>query len=125
MYTLGRARQSSSRSPRVYATIYEAVKPQPSTETGTLGQPKPTSNRSCADSSNKQLIYSELISVDELRWKRLLKERRIFAIASVMMLLGLLAAVWAGIPYEPFAAMLFCVLGIFVVFAMKVHDAKR
>jgi hypothetical protein len=107
-------------------TVYEAVKPQPATELekGTFGQPKPSNKRS-ATSSNKQLIYSEFISVDELRFKRLLKERKVFGIASLMVLAGLIAAAWAGIPYEPFAAMLFCVLGIFVVFAMKVRDAQR
>jgi len=75
-------------------------------------------------SSNEQ-VYAEWISVDELRMKRLIKERKIFGIASLVMLLGLLAALWADVPYEPFAATLLCVLGIFVVFAMKVRDAKR
>ena len=87
-------------------------------------QPEPPSfsNRYYAAASN---IYAELISVDELRLKRLIKERKIFGIASLVMLVGLLAAMWAGLPYEPFAAILLCVLGIFVVFAMKVRDAKR
>ncbi len=89
-------------------------------------EPEPPSfSDSCyVDASNEQ-IYAELISVAELRLKRLKKERKIFGITSLMILVGLLAVLWAGIPYEPFAAVLLCVLGIFVVFAMKVHDAQR
>lgn len=119
---------------------YSAVEPQPTTweqkkvggteqviNTKTVGDPKPPSfpDQFVAASSNKELIYSELISVDELRVKRLIKQRKVFGLATLMILAALLAVLGFGLPYEPLAALLFCVMGIFVVFAMKVHDAQR
>jgi phosphatidylserine synthase len=90
-----------------------------------LGNPEAASFVYVGASNKVAMIYSELISVDELRMRRLKKNRMGFAIATLVMLAALLTALFINIPYEPFAALFFCLMGLFVVFAMKIHDAKR
>jgi hypothetical protein len=69
--------------------------------------------------------FSKGVVLEELRMERLRKYRLMFGIASLICLCALVACLYERVSYEPAAALLCCVVGIFMVFAMKVHDARQ
>ncbi|MBS1802447.1 MAG: hypothetical protein JST28_03735 [Acidobacteria bacterium] len=65
------------------------------------------------------------IVLEALRMERLRKYRLMFGIAALVCLCALAVCIYERVPYEPAAAALCCAVGIFMVFAMKVHDAQH
>lgn len=73
---------------------------------------------------SSQPLFSERLVLQQIRLERLRRLRNWFGIASILSLCALIACILLHVAYDPAAAVLSCCMGTFVVFAMKVHDAK-
>jgi hypothetical protein len=86
---------------------------------------QPITVRYSGSPTGNDAVYSGMVSVDQLRLQRLVKYRMWFTALSLLALAALIISLIAGISYEPFAALLSCLLGTLVVFAMKIRDAHK
>lgn len=64
------------------------------------------------------------LNAQEIRLQRLLRNRRLFAILAAVALAVYGLCVAYRLPWEPVAALFFSLLGIAVVFAMKVREER-
>ena len=55
----------------------------------------------------------------------LLKHRRIFGLASLLLFAVAVVCVIFHVPYEPAMALFTCTVGTLLVFVMKVNDARK
>ncbi len=69
-------------------------------------------------------IYETTVILEDVRRKNLRRNRMWFGIVSVICFCALVASFILHIPYEPAAAILCCVFGTFLVFVIKLRDAK-
>jgi len=71
------------------------------------------------------VIYQGQLTTEELRIKRLQRYKTLFGIASLVLLIVGVICFATNIHYEPALAMFTCTVGTFIVFAMKVNDARK
>jgi len=74
---------------------------------------------------SSESFYTESLVLHLIRLNRLRRLRLWFGVAVILSLCALIVCLALHIPYEPAAALLSSLMGIFVVFAMKVHDGQR
>lgn len=70
------------------------------------------------------IIFETKLSIESYRMEKIRKYRSLFGIATVIFACFTMASLVLHWNYEPFVALSFSTLGIFVVFAMKVHEGK-
>lgn len=69
-------------------------------------------------------LFVHLVDPVRLRMKSLRRKRMIWGVISLLCVCALVASIYFRLPYEPAAAILCCCFGIFIVFVLKVEDAK-
>jgi len=75
--------------------------------------------------SPQKIIYSIRLTAEEIRMQHLLKYRRIFGLASLLLFAVAVVCVVFKVPYEPAMALFTCTVGTLLVFVMKVKDARK
>ncbi len=71
------------------------------------------------------LIAEAHLSASEIRLKQLRRNRTLFGLLSILAFITTWAFGISGLAWEPPASLFFALIGIAVVFAMKIRDAKR
>jgi hypothetical protein len=71
------------------------------------------------------VVYSVQLTAEDFRMQRLLKYRRIFGLASLLLFAVAAVCIVFNAPYEPAMALFTCTVGTLLVFVMKVKDARK
>jgi hypothetical protein len=83
-----------------------------------------SSQKNTVKKLNNDLLYETMMSVEQLRIHALSRYRGVFGVISVILAFIAGVCLYFHVPYEPAAALFFATLGIFVIFSMKLADAK-
>ncbi len=98
---------------------------EPVIDRGQINSPAaaPVTARYAGSPMSYETVYSETVNVAQMRFTKLKKYRLLFGVLSLIALAGLIISLSVGVSYEPSAAILCCLVGMFVVFSMKIRDA--
>jgi NADH:ubiquinone oxidoreductase subunit H len=75
--------------------------------------------------SPQGIVYSIKLTAEEIRMQHLLKYRRVFGLASLLLFVVAVVCMVFNVPYEPAMALFTCTVGTLLVFVMKVKDARK